>query len=339
MVISLVRYKNKAMPKVSVIIPVYNVEKYIERCARSLFEQTLNDMEYIFVNDCTPDQSMQILSSILTEYPNRLKQVLIINQPSNTGQSGARRRGMELATGDYIIHCDADDWVELDMYEKMYVNALETGADAVCCDIVLEFNNHHTHLKYNSKFPDHQLMYDCIAPISVEYYSMCNRLISKRIYDKYAIEPFSGVNMWDDVGLSIRFRYYIQNNIVINESLYHYNRINETSTTRRPVLERVNEQVVCVKELEKFFEKVGGKQLYKRFISQIKLVAKEVLFDFNPDLWRSTFSEVNRDISIVKQNCSKMRFFKYILVIYGGKFGVFLINMIRFMKHFTKRVL
>ena len=108
------------MPKVSVIVPIYNVEKYIERCLRSLFEQTLDDIEYIFVNDCTPDNSMIILEKILKEYPHRIKQVKIINHEQNQGQAGARTSGMKAMTGEYMIHCDPDDWVELDMYEIMF---------------------------------------------------------------------------------------------------------------------------------------------------------------------------------------------------------------------------
>ena len=61
------------MPKVSIIIPVYGVEKYIERCSRSLFEQTLDDLEYLFIDDCTPDKSIDVLKNILEEYPNRKK--------------------------------------------------------------------------------------------------------------------------------------------------------------------------------------------------------------------------------------------------------------------------
>lgn len=243
------------MPKVSVIVPVYKVEKYIERCVRSLFGQTLDDIEYIFVNDCTPDASMEVLQNVLEEYPARKSQVKILNHTVNTGQSGARRDGMRMATGDFIIHCDADDWVELNMYEKMYRKAVDDGADAVCCDMVMEEKDSQKHLIYNNLFSDHKLMYACIAPISVVYCSMCNRLISRMIYDQYSIEPFPGVNMWDDVGLSIRFRYYIRKSVVINESLYHYNRQNDNSTTRRPVLSRIQEQIECAKKLELFLQR------------------------------------------------------------------------------------
>lgn len=305
------------MPKVSVIVPVYKVEKYIERCVRSLFGQTLDDIEYIFVNDCTPDASMEVLQNVLEEYPARKSQVKIFNHTVNTGQSGARRDGMRMATGDFIIHCDADDWVELDMYEKMYRKAVDDGADAVCCDMVMEEKDSQTHLIYNNLFSDDKLMYACVAPISVVYCSMCNRLISRKIYDQYSIEPFPGVNMWDDVGLSIRFRYYIRKSVVINESLYHYNRQNDNSTTRRPVLSRIQEQIECAKKLELFFTEENELKRYGKFISLVKQVAKIDLFYVDLDLWRSTFPETRKDIGILKQ-CSKWMRVKMQIVAYGG---------------------
>ena len=106
-------------PKVSVIVPIYNVEAYIERCAISLFEQTLDDIEYIFVNDCTPDNSMMILSEVLSRYPQRKEQVRIINQPKNQGAAKAREDGIKEARGEYIIHCDSDDWVDKNIYQLL----------------------------------------------------------------------------------------------------------------------------------------------------------------------------------------------------------------------------
>ena len=125
--------------KVSVCIPVYGVEKYIEKCARSLFEQTMTDnIEFIFVNDCTPDKSIEVLEKVLEEYPHRKNQVKIINHEKNGGLVSARNTALKYTSGDYIIHCDSDDWVDLDLYETMYRKAVETGADVVCAPFVIE---------------------------------------------------------------------------------------------------------------------------------------------------------------------------------------------------------
>lgn len=278
-------------PKVSVIVPIYNVEKYIERCLRSLFEQTLENIEYIFVNDCTPDNSMDILQKVANQYPKRLPHIHIINHSHNTGQSGARKDGMAIATGDYIIHCDADDWVDLNMYEVMYHTAIQNNCDAVCCDMAMEFPNYTVIGKYENRYNDHQLMYDCLAPIDVVYFSMCNRLISRKIFELHDIKPFDNVNMWDDVGLTIRLRYYIQSCYIINEAFYHYNKSNEVSTTKRPLLERVNEQIKCIQNIENFFKLEKDIHKYRYFITYLKLKSKEEIFFDNTTFWINTFPE------------------------------------------------
>ena len=122
------------MPKVSVIIPIYGVEKYIERCARSLFEQTLDEIEYIFVDDKTKDNSLKILEEVISNYPNRKKQITILHHDVNKGLPQARKTGVLEATGEYIAHCDSDDWVDHDMYRAMYERGKIEDADVVVCD-------------------------------------------------------------------------------------------------------------------------------------------------------------------------------------------------------------
>ena len=94
-------------PLISIIVPVYNVSRYIERCARSLFEQSLNDIEYIFVDDCSPDNSIEILHQILSDYPSRMAQVKIISHEKNRGVAAARNTGLKLASGEFIAQCDS----------------------------------------------------------------------------------------------------------------------------------------------------------------------------------------------------------------------------------------
>ena len=119
------------MPKVSIIVPVYGVEKYIERCACSLFEQTLDDLEFIFVDDSSPDDSIEKLQTLILKYPNRIPQVRIIRHDVNRGLPAARQTGIRVASGDYIIHCDSDDWIDLDLCETLYLKASENSSDVV----------------------------------------------------------------------------------------------------------------------------------------------------------------------------------------------------------------
>lgn len=107
-------------PLLSVIIPVYKVERYIERCANSLFGQSMSEnIEFIFVDDYSPDNSIPIVHKVLRQYPKRLFQVRFLRNESNRGLAYSRQRGIEAAKGEYIAHCDSDDWVETQMYQAL----------------------------------------------------------------------------------------------------------------------------------------------------------------------------------------------------------------------------
>lgn len=115
-------------PKISVIVPIWGVEKYIAKCARSLFESSFDDIEYIFVDDCTPDKSIDVLMAVMEEYPHRKSKSMIIRHENNKGLPQARKTGFEASHGQWITYCDSDDWVAPDMYFKMLEKA-DWGGD------------------------------------------------------------------------------------------------------------------------------------------------------------------------------------------------------------------
>ena len=119
------------MAKVSVIVPVYNVEKYVEKCLQSLVNQTLDNIEIIVVNDGSTDNSKQIIQAFIKE---NLDTNIIYLEKENGGLSDARNYGMNYATGEYIAFLDSDDYVKNTIYEKMYNKAVEKNADYVECD-------------------------------------------------------------------------------------------------------------------------------------------------------------------------------------------------------------
>lgn len=116
--------------KVSVIVPVYNVEAYLEKCLDSLAKQTLKEIEVIVVNDGSPDNSQKIIDKFEKKYPT-----IKGYTKTNGGVSSARNYGIALATGEYIAFVDGDDYVEYDMYEKMYQKAKQGNYDIVACDL------------------------------------------------------------------------------------------------------------------------------------------------------------------------------------------------------------
>ena len=133
--------------KVSVIIPIYKVDRFIERCVVSLMEQTLNEVEYIFVDDASPDGSVSILHEVTERYPSRMECVKIVTHSENKGLPAARNTGLVEASGEYIFHCDSDDFVELDMLESLYNKAKECDADVVWCDFFLSFEMNERYMK------------------------------------------------------------------------------------------------------------------------------------------------------------------------------------------------
>lgn len=123
--------------KLSIIMPVYNAEKYLEKCLDSLVEQSLDDYELILINDGSKDGSQDIIESYVNQYPQLIRAVTV----ENGGQGRARNIGMDMARGDYLGFADSDDWVAPDMYEKLYNAAVEGKADMVVCDYVQCFDD------------------------------------------------------------------------------------------------------------------------------------------------------------------------------------------------------
>ena len=124
-------------PKVSVIIPVYNCEAFLPQCIDSLRAQTMQELEMIFVCDASPDDSL----SILRRYEEQDSRIRVIAFEQNRGVSAARNAGIELASGEFVIFCDSDDWVEPRMYARLYAMAVEHDADIAFCRVFKDYEN------------------------------------------------------------------------------------------------------------------------------------------------------------------------------------------------------
>lgn len=153
------------MPKVSIIVPIYNVERYLDRCMQSLLNQTLKDIEIIMVDDGSPDNCPKMCD----EYAKKDERVKVIHK-QNGGLGYARNSGLEIATGEYVAFVDSDDYVELDMYEKLYETAKTSCSDTVFCGFKMYYNggktSNHQHTKRLLTFKNEEvkdLMLDFIA--------------------------------------------------------------------------------------------------------------------------------------------------------------------------------
>lgn len=215
------------MPKVSVIIPVYNVANYIERCARSLFEQTLDDMEFIFVDDASPDDSIQILQKTLFYYPKRKCQVHIIHHSSNLGLTAARNSGLEMATGDFIAYCDSDDYVAINMYKSLYEMAIKEKADVVYCDFFMAYSSYNKY--YNTLNENKNKTAFLKQYLLQDWNVLWNMIISHKLLLTNHLHSPKGITFCEDFYLSVRILFYANRILKVNEALYYYNRVNVSS--------------------------------------------------------------------------------------------------------------
>lgn len=281
----------------TVIVPVFNVEKYIERCAHSLFNQTFQDIEFIFVNDCTQDNSMVKLEKVIADYPER--KVTILNHNVNKGLAGARKTGFEHAHGKYWICCDSDDWIEPNMCERLLSVAEQNDADIVCCGVILETGKQQIMRPYSFSedsadkiLSPHLWGNECGA--------IWNKLVRADLYKKNNIQPWDGINMWEDSCLTVRLRYFSQKTIILDDCLYHYNTSNSNSITYSFKKEKVLQMVEATKKLEFFFVEQELTSRAMNLVNYLKISSKEVLLRFPSRetlaLFRHTFPEATHYI-------------------------------------------
>lgn len=307
------------MSKVSVIIPVYGVEKYIERCVRSLFEQSLDDIEYIFIDDCTPDNSIDLLRRVMERYPHRAIQVRIERMPHNSGLPRVRKKGIELATGDYIIACDSDDYVEKEMYQQMYDLAVGSNLDLVQCDIdVVGDKKLLNTFTSPEAVPSSERLRELIIDGEISN-SLCNKLVKREIYQNGLI-TFPSVGMDEDNVLAIQLAYFSKKLGYIKKSFYKAY-LNPASMSRVPgdeqIERRYNESLQNSK-LSVGFLTDKGYLCNSKAVIKAKLRPKMMLLPVlrkrkYVKLWKATYPEVNR-ISICDKRLPRNTRIKSFLV-------------------------
>lgn len=193
------------IPKVSVIVPIYGVEAFIERCARSLMEQTLDGVEYIFVDDASKDGSIVLLKKVMEKYPAKNKAVSIIIHEKNKGLPAARNTGLEKANGEYIFHCDGDDFIESNALELLYNAAKENEADIVWCDWYLTFKKNERRMSEPSFVEPIDALKSMLG--GGMKYNVWNKLVRRKLYTENSIYFPEGYGMGEDMTMILLFAY------------------------------------------------------------------------------------------------------------------------------------
>lgn len=206
---------------VSVIIPFYKVEPFVERCTRSLLEQTLPEVEFIFVDDASPDGSRAIVERVAAEYE---RDVRILTHAQNRGLPAARNTGLAEAQGEFIFHCDSDDYPEPTMLEEMYRAATEQGADFVYCDFYLDFGTSRR-VMVNPSYSDPEQMVKEGFLAGLMKYNVWNKLVRRSLYTDSGLLFPEGHAMGEDMTM-ILLATHAKRTVYVDKPLYHYMKLN-----------------------------------------------------------------------------------------------------------------
>ena len=214
------------MYKVSLIVPIYGVERYIRQFAESALGQTYADMQFVFVNDGTKDRSMEILQELIEEKYSSLKPRIVIVNKENGGLPSARKAGLDVAEGEYILFADSDDWLDNDAVAKVMAKAEETGADLVYFDLVKEYGGGKVSYKREREYTA-ETKEDYI--INIFNYKSHGYTVTKCFRKKlYTDNPiyFPKYGMHEDIYLMSQIIFYAQSLSHLPEALYHYRKDN-----------------------------------------------------------------------------------------------------------------
>ena len=216
------------MIKISIIAPIYGVERYIVKFADTVLSQTYTNIEFIFVNDGTKDRSMVLLDELIaSKYEHLRPQIKIVNK-ENGGLPAARRTGMEHATGEYILFADSDDWLEVDAAEKIMREAERSHADIIYFDLVKEYG-HKQSIKREREYSaaTKELWIENIFNYRSFGYTV-TKCFRRRLYTDNFVS-FPKLGMHEDIYLMSQIIFYAQSISHLPEVLYHYRKTNEAS--------------------------------------------------------------------------------------------------------------
>lgn len=216
-------------PLVSILVPVYNVEKYIECCATTLFEQTYENLEFVFVNDNTPDNSIAILEKVSKRFPALKKRIIIESHSVNKGLAASRKTGLNVCNGDYVTFVDSDDYLDKETIMDCMEQILDSGGE------IAAFGFTHEHGTFNSIVLPHQEFTQREYLISAlerkTHVNVCGKIYKKDLFTKYDVSFIEGINHGEDYVVGARLLYYCKKIVFVQKPFYHYVHYNTNSYT------------------------------------------------------------------------------------------------------------
>lgn len=281
--------------KVSILVPFYKVENYVGRCVESLFTQTYKSIEYVFVNDCTPDKSMEVINEMIDKYGVSSQCKMIIHD-QNQGISASRNDCLDNMTGDYFLFIDSDDYIDNDMVELLVEAAVKEQADISGCGYIEEYADHS--VEHPQKYTnDHDEMMRAITLLTIKGV-MWKLLVRSTIVTEHRDEVrfIPDRNMVDDYLFCCQIFYYAQRFAGVDRCMYHWIQYNPNNYTHTTIF-AVESQAAAIRKTESFYREKGVYEVVKDSLLQRKFVSKlPLLLDDNcrdVQRWRKLFPECN----------------------------------------------
>ena len=212
--------------KISLIAPIYGVEPYIRQFAESALGQTYDDIQFIFVNDGTKDNSMAVLDALIEEQFSHLRPRITIINKENGGLPSARKSGLEAAEGEYILFADSDDWLELNAVERVMALAERTDADIVYFDLVKEYGGGKQSVKHERTYTAENRLRWIENMFNYRSFGYTvTKCFRRKLYTDNKI-VFPKLGMHEDICLMAQIIFYAQSIAQLPEPLYHYRKDN-----------------------------------------------------------------------------------------------------------------
>lgn len=294
---------------VTYIIPIYNVSDYIVKSVRSLLEQTYSNIEYIFINDCSSDDSEIKLHQIIEEFPERCDKIKVITNEQNLGSATTRNIGLDMARGEYIMFADSDDWISCDYVESM-LHQIEVGRDdIVYCDYFESYDSNEKLIRQNYGIDN----IECIRSMlgGGMHGSTWNKIYRRPFLLKSKQRFVERADLFEDVSWNIRLFACTTRVSYIPKAFYHYIQYNSNSIIKsmassKKKWSRAMQRIENVRVACDYLTALGVEEKLGKEMKEWKLMAKNDLLDEKDDSslqsWIKTFPEA--DSAII--SCNKI---------------------------------
>lgn len=303
---------------VTYIIPVYNVSDYIVKSVRSLLGQSYRNIEFIFINDCSSDDSEIKLHQIIEEFPERCDKIKVITNEQNLGSATTRNIGLDMARGEYVMFADSDDWISCDYVESM-LHQIEVGRDdIVYCDYFESYDSNEKLIRQNYGIDN----IECIRAMlgGGMHGSTCNKIYRRSFLLKSKQRFVERADLFEDVSWNIRLFACTTRVSYIPKAFYHYIQYNSNSIIKsmassKKKWSRAMQRIENVRVACDYLTALGFEEKLGKEMKEWKLMAKNDLIN-ETDIsslqkWVKTFPEA--DAVIIK--CQKITWnYKFLLL-------------------------